>query len=231
MDHLLSILTRKDSNMYTQKAPFGCSFAILGDSYSTFEGWIPEGYEVYYPRPEMVADVLSVEHTWWHLLMTKYNMELLLNEAYSGSTVCTQVREKHPQSASFVERVQMAFSGERTGKQPDYIFLFGGTNDSWLGRRKGRLEFRRWTDRKLRKVIPAYCFVLSRLTKENPNSQIVAIVNTELHPKIREAWLKAGERYGVKNVALQEIDKQNGHPTKLGMEQIARQVEAALLDK
>lgn len=43
-----------------------CTAAILGDSYSTFRGFIPEDRECYYPSPERVDDVLPVEHTWWN---------------------------------------------------------------------------------------------------------------------------------------------------------------------
>ena len=38
-----------------------CTVAILGDSYSTFRGFIPEERECYYPSPERVDDVLVVE--------------------------------------------------------------------------------------------------------------------------------------------------------------------------
>ena len=61
---------------------------ILGDSYSTFEGYIPEGYVAYYrpdgpsylrKKPELEKndnDVFSVEQTWWYNLV-KENGQLL----------------------------------------------------------------------------------------------------------------------------------------------------------
>ena len=45
---------------------------ILGDSYSTFNGYIPDGYITYYSeneRPE--TDVRRVEETWWHSLLSE----------------------------------------------------------------------------------------------------------------------------------------------------------------
>ena len=39
----------------------GYTFSMLGDSYSTFKGFIPEGYSCYYPKPDSVDDVLRVE--------------------------------------------------------------------------------------------------------------------------------------------------------------------------
>ena len=40
----------------------GCSLVLLGDSYTTFAGHIPQGNWVYYPR-EDVPDVTDVEQT------------------------------------------------------------------------------------------------------------------------------------------------------------------------
>lgn len=211
------------------KKLMGKTFAILGDSYSTFRGWLPEENDVYYPWTESVPDVVSVEQTWWHQLMTRNGMVLLLNDSYSGATVCTQVREKHPKSACFAERVDHSFAA--IPGEPEYIFLFGGTNDHWTDRVHGKVKFGRWNEEDLKQAIPAYCYVLNRLKKHYPKAQIFSIINTELHPDISKGWVLAAEHYGAKTVALADIHKQNGHPTALGMAQIADQVEAALLDK
>ena len=152
--------------MNTKKALRGSTFAILGDSYSTFKGWIPEENACYYPNPGMVDDVLAVEHTWWHRLMTRQDMRLLFNDSYSGSTVCTHVRDHHPASASFVWRAEAFFSGLKDKKeQPDYIFVFGGTNDSWIDREPGKLQFADWTPEDLRQVLPAYTIMIIRVVK------------------------------------------------------------------
>lgn len=203
----------------------GCSFGILGDSYSTFQNYIPEGYSCYYPN-EKVDDVLQVEHTWWHRLIQRNGMKLLVNNSYSGATVCTNTREGQPFSSAFTERVKLAFSGD---VELDYIFLFGCTNDSWLARTIGQPKFEGWTEADLRQVLPAYSFVLDYLTKHNPRSKIVAVLNTELHPDIHAGMLEAAEHYGATAVVLENIEKQCGHPSALGMDQIARQIEAVLL--
>ena len=41
--------------------------AVLGDSYSTFEGFIPKGYATWYSptTPAKTTDVNKVEQTWW----------------------------------------------------------------------------------------------------------------------------------------------------------------------
>ena len=201
------------------------TFGILGDSYSTFQGYIPEDYIYYYPAPDRVDDVLQVEDTWWHILMQRNDMQLVRNNSYSGSTVCTHVRENHPKSGSFVARAKDYFSGD---VRMDDIFIFGGTNDSWLDRPAGQLQFDDWKEADLRQVLPAYCYVLDHITKQNPQSKIIAVVNTELHPEIHNGILDAANHYGVTAVVLTDIDKQNGHPSALGMRQIADQIGSAL---
>ena len=209
-----------------QKAPLsGCTFGILGDSYSTFQGHIPEGNACYYPC-EHVDDVLQVEHTWWHRLMQRNDMKLLINDSYSGATVCTNTRDGQPFSSAFTERAKRSFSGD---VKLDYIFLFGCTNDSWLNRSIGQVKYSGWTEEDLFQVLPAYSFVLEHITKHNPQTKVVAVLNTGLHPQIHAGVLAAAEHYGVTAVVLEDIDKQCGHPSALGMDQIAQQIEAVLM--
>lgn len=209
-----------------------CSFSILGDSYSTFKAYIPEGYAAYYPNPEKVPDVLRVEDTWWHQLMQKKGMELLENNSYSGSTVCSFVRPGQKPFAPFVRRIEHALCAVSDGKpQPDYIVLFGATNDSWLERPVGQLQFADWTEADLEQVLPAYCYVLDHMRKENPQSQILCIINTDFAPELHAGMVHAAAHYGAVPVELTEIDKSCGHPTKQGMTQIADQIGAAMFEK
>ena len=60
---------------------------IFGDSYSTFAGFIPNGYAVYYPN-ENQSNVSSVEQTWWHALSKECDLNIVLNNSWSGSTIC-----------------------------------------------------------------------------------------------------------------------------------------------
>ena len=205
----------------------GYTFGILGDSYSTFEEYIPEGNACYYPRPESVDDVLAVEQTWWHILMTRNDMHLLVNDSYSGATVCTQVREGHPKAAAFTERVKRSFSGDT---QPDYIFVFGGTNDNWLERPAGQPQYENWTEEDLEQALPAFCFVLEYLIQKNPQATIVLPINTGFKPELHAGMLEA-THYGAVTVCLADIDKKNGHPSALGMQQIADQIQTALDSK
>lgn len=211
--------------MKCKKPLSGSTFGILGDSYATFRGHVTEGRPCYYPNPEKVTDVLQVEDTWWHQLMRQNDMEMLINDSYSGATVCTTVRDKQPLSSAFTERVKYSFSGE---VQPDYIFVLGGTNDSWLERPIGQVMFCDRSEEDLKQMLPAYCEVLEYMIAHNPQATVVAVLNTDLHPDIHAGILRAAEHYGVIPVALREIDKQNGHPSALGMRQIAEQIRQTL---
>lgn len=58
---------------------------LIGDSISTYEGWIPEGYANYYPQ----GAIDSVEKTYWYLLCSMLNASIQ-NLSYAGSTVTNQ---------------------------------------------------------------------------------------------------------------------------------------------
>ena len=54
------------------------TFSILGDSYSTFKGYLtPENAAIWYPREQGDNDVVNVEETWWRLLASEINALLL----------------------------------------------------------------------------------------------------------------------------------------------------------
>lgn len=201
----------------------GKTFSILGDSYSTFRGFIPSHYSPYYPNPEAVPDVLGVEDTWWYGLGEMTGMTLLVNDSFSGSTVCTQVREEHEPWVAYTHRAETVDFGD-----PDYLLIFGGTNDSWLDREPGEPVYRGRTEAQLRQVLPAFCHVLQTLSRRYPQTRLAAIINTDLDPRIRDGMIAIARELGAAPVVLENIDKVNGHPTALGMTRIARQVAAAL---
>jgi hypothetical protein len=203
----------------------GASFGILGDSYSTFEDHIPEGNRCYYPRPEAVDDVLAVEQTWWHLLMTRNHMQMIVNDSYSGATVCEDLRSGLPAISAYTQRAKRSFSGEI---QPDFVFVFGGTNDNWLDKTIGQVQYGDWTEEDLKRTLPAFCYVLDYLREHNPQATIVVPINTGFKSELHTGMLTAAAHYGAVTICLENIDKKSGHPSALGMQQIADQIEAAL---
>lgn len=94
----------------------GKTISILGDSISTFAGYIPEGNVTYYPS----GTVLSVADTWWYKLYTALGMTLNINNSWSGSRVTTTAGAE---SAGCGDRC------EALGTNPDVIIVWMGIND------------------------------------------------------------------------------------------------------
>lgn len=214
--------------MFESNTLRGSSFSILGDSYSTFEGHIPADYLPFYPRLESVSDVTSFEDTWWYKFANQNQMKLLVNNSFSGSTVCEQVRDGLPLTSAFSVRARECSFSTPEGAAPDYLFVFGCTNDCWLGRSFGDVQFECWSSESLQKVLPAYCYVLHHLTQRYPNTTLVTVANDELNSALKEGMRHASNHYGSIHVTLKDIDKQSGHPTAHGMSQIAMQIQVTI---
>ena len=202
---------------------------ILGDSYSTFKGYIPDGYKTYYPS----ADVTSAEKTWWHILSKELGLSIAENNSWSGSTVSYTGREGDCSStSSFIYRFELlAKSGFLKEREIDTVFVFGATNDSWTDVPLGRMGFDNITREDLYDIRPAICKLALRIREELPSARVVFIVNDELKDEIDATFIAAAEHCDAEVVLLENIDKTTGHPTALGMQQIAAQMKKALLDK
>lgn len=66
--------------------------AVLGDSYSTFEGFIPKGYATWYSptTPPETTDVNKVEQTWWWQVIKEGGYKMGNINSYSGATICNK---------------------------------------------------------------------------------------------------------------------------------------------
>lgn len=195
--------------------------SILGDSYSTFQGYVePNTNLVWYRLPRLPrTDVDSVQQTWWGLLTApQAPYQLGVNNSYSGSTICRTGYEGADYSdRAFITR--MDHLGE-----PDIILVFGGTNDSWAGVPIGDYTYEGWTDEELYSFRPAMSYMLDGLQRLYPDAKVYFILNTELSPEINESVQTVCHHYQVSVIHLRDIDKKSGHPSVKGMEAIARQV-------
>ena len=204
---------------------------VFGDSYSTFEGYVPAGYDVYYSNNvdhlESGPRKMKVDETWWGRLIKKTGDNLLLNDSCSGSTVgytgydgadCSH-------STSFIYRFrQLVRRGFFKETLVDTVFVFGGTNDYWSCAPLGEIKLSGWEEKDLYCVLPAFCCFMSELKAELPKTDIYFIINTEMREEIGECIELAGKHFGVRTVRLHDIDKLEGHPTVKGMSEICDQV-------
>ncbi len=202
---------------------------IIGDSYSTFEGYIPHGYAVYYTRVPQVEgiDVTDVSECWWRLLATDLGFEVVTNDSWSGSTICYTGYSGDCRNSSFITRLNRYIDdGHFEKNEIDTVFVFGGTNDSWADSPIG--DENDESDTALFSVKPAIKFFMKRL-REAFDGRIVVIINTELKEEITECLASEGEKIHAKVVRLSEISKASGHPNTVGMREIYEQVKAAVL--
>lgn len=204
------------------------TFSILGDSYSTYAGWNPEGYAPWYAPEGNAApnDVRCVEDTWWYGLG---DWKLLCNSSYGGSTVCDTGYNGEDSSAySFVTRMKRDFGQDC--EEPDILLIFGGTNDHWAGSPVGDLRFSGWTSEDLKAFAPAFCYMLDYLTQRFPRTRIYNLQNDWIFDPVMCCRITEGcAHYRVKNILLSGIEKQNGHPNRTGMMEIRKQVGQAIL--
>ena len=201
------------------------SVSILGDSYSTFEGFVtPETNEMwYYAQGERGrTDVADVTQTWWHQLRVKKGWKFCINNSYSGSTISyTGYSGNDYSKRSFLTRM------DNLGN-PDIIFIFGGTNDSWAGSPIGEYQYENLAKANLWEFRPAMARMLEWMTKRYIGTEIYFLLNDGLRAEINESVKAICQHYGVRCIELSAIDKMNGHPSVKGMQQIAEQIAKAL---
>ncbi len=80
--YLLLLITLYSSISFAQSLK---SISILGDSYSTFEGYLqPDTNSIwYYVSPRQQTDVTSVKkQTWWHKFIKENNYRLCVNNSF-----------------------------------------------------------------------------------------------------------------------------------------------------
>ncbi len=199
--------------------------AVLGDSYSTFEGSIPKGNAIWYFKrnnPNQ-TDVNRVEQTWWAQLIGRKGWELLMNNSFSGSTICNTGYNKEDYSdRSFTKRM------DNLGGNPDIIFIFGATNDSWAHAPIGEFKYENITKDDLWSFRPAMAYMLDWMTKHYVKSDIYFLLNDGLSKEVTESSKLICQHYGVKCIELKGIHKMAGHPSIKGMQQIADQIEQAM---
>jgi len=200
--------------------------AILGDSYSTFQGYVqPDTNLVWYWQGDCKdrTDVDSVGHTWWSILTAADSpWELGVNNSYSGSTISHRgYRNEDYKDRSFITRM------DKLG-DPDIILVFGATNDSWAGVPVGEYKYQDWTEPDLYTFRPAMARMMDGLKELYPKATLYFLLNTGLRPEINESAEEICRHYGVKLITLEDIDKDHGHPTQKGMRSIATQVAAGI---
>lgn len=198
------------------------SVSILGDSYSTFEGYLtPDTMEIWYfaknPDPKR-TDVTRVSETWWMQVIKRMGWKLERNNSWSGSTISNSgYRDEDYTRRSFTTRLDNLGS-------PDVIFVFGGTNDAWANAPIGDFKYQDWKRADMYCFRPAMAYLMDHLLERYPTADIYVLSNCDIKQDVTESMAQICQHYGVKMIQLENIDKKNGHPTMKGMTEIANQI-------
>ena len=203
--------------------------SVIGDSISTFRGYIPYSYSTYYPRTD--GTFISVADMYWYQLIYKHmtNARLERNIAYSGSCVTNTDSTK---DTYFAKR----FMDQNGVGNADIVIIHGGTND-WrklsadlvtglvIDATKGPTDaqlaplFAAADAATTRSQIEAlndttfceaYIKLIKLIKERNPKVKIVCIIGDYINVGIEQATLKMAAHYdNVKCVNLLAINGYN----------------------
>ena len=223
----------------------GKTVSILGDSISTFAGYIPEAdgknlaHRPRYPQDNLLTDV---NDTWWMKLINALEAKLGVNDSWAGSTV-SNFRDHNEKDfgpdaamASLTRIRNLASNGV-----PDLVLFFGGTNDAGKMIEKGSFDRAHDPDLAASKwgsFADAYSEAILRLRHFYPDAEIVAVspsisggyYDNERLSEFADLAQEICTYYGIKCVDLRrsglkfEMLPDTLHPNAEGMECIYRSV-------
>lgn len=158
----------------TNQRLHGKKLAIVGDSISTYAGWIPEGYATYYPS----GNLNDVYYTWWHKLIDELGLELIRNASWSGSSVSGDSQGTGFAACSDA-RIN-ALEGDN-GETPDIVIVYIGTND-WAG----NVQIGSFTDKDeipsegvIYEISKAYALMLYKIRTKYPFADVYCVTSLE----------------------------------------------------
>ena len=219
--------------------------SILGDSISTYQGisnvgtanTTVEGYSAWY-NGNWQNVLGSSDDTYWGKVISKYNMNLLVNNSCGGNKLTEAGGTGVTAPAGYVRVENLAANtGSLNGMTPDKIFLFMGTND-YIG------------GVAVETFAQAYVTTLEKAAELYPNAQVFVFTlipshyNTDwtlldsYNAKIRELAASYEGVVLVDIAAEGSITTDNywtytydgTHPNKLGISVIANVLEQAILN-
>lgn len=229
------------------------SISILGDSISTFQGYNPEGYHVFFPE---YGEVKELGDTWWQIAARDLELALYVNGSSSGATVAGDSTGTEDPQCACNELRTSALAGPG-GACPDRIIVYLGTNDLLqgvpLGENDGTVAV---TAGVIDTFSDAYTLMLDKLQANYPSARIYCCTLLQVGdygtqtPYVEFAngeQLTAADygevivriagnkglplidlyNCGITIENLQEMTSDGVHPTAAGMRQIAAAVEEA----
>ena len=203
---------------------------IIGDSISTFGGWIPNGYAAYYPNN--ASGILEVEQTYWYRLIYELMPDAVLdrNLAYSATRVAKIGTEDNYDKNDFVTRVdEVGFDN------PDIVVIHGGTNDRRASTANhvplGDYGFDTPIDQLDRTCFrSSYVCMVRKIMEKHPGVKIVCIIgdtlNTAKYQGLADSIRAIAEHYGFAVVSFTyALESADGvHPNTDGAKYMADRI-------
>lgn len=203
---------------------------LIGDSISTFEGWIPEGYVAYYPASS--SEIMDVSQTYWYRLIYDLMPDAVLdrNLAYSATRVAVIGTNDNYDRNDFVTRIdQIGFDN------PDIVIIHGGTNDRRASTPNhvplGEYGFDLPIDQLDRTCFrSAYVCMVRKIMERHPGVKIVCIIgdtlNTEKYQGLADSIRTIAEHYGFSTVSFTyALESADGvHPNASGAQYMADRI-------
>lgn len=233
----------------------GKVISIMGDSISTFAGYIPEAdgfnlpHAVRYPQNNLLMDVNS---TWWKMLLDETGAKLGINDSWSGSCVSSAGKCKGsvmPEESAMTSLTRIQNLG--ANGTPDIILFYGGTNDvrqniklvkfDGSSRYTLNLNKTKWTT-----FSEAYAQAILRIQHFYPDAELVMILPAYSNGSYSDANLdkynyimKTICKYlhvsyidlrecGITSENVSEMLGDRVHPNKKGMKLIKEYVKSKL---
>lgn len=162
-----------------------CRISLIGDSISTFKGYIPSNYQTYYPQ----GKIDSVSKTYWYIVCKTLGASIQ-NLSYSGSTVTTL----NYKDFNFYKRALLV------DKSASLIIVALGVNDIGMEDNLGDFDYNKDISEYDESIFTeAYIKGLRTLISNHPTADICLIRMSRANEMIgrAQAIKTIAEHYGV----------------------------------
>lgn len=195
----------------------GLKFSILGDSISTFDGYIPTDYNIFYPGN---GDISSVEKTWWWQVMDATGMELNANASSSNTTITGDSLDTTGSAPGCSTKRMIDLTPGDDGPAPDILIVFMGTNDFMRSVQLGTFtEPSPQDEGVVNDFCDAYELMIQKLNALYPNAEIYFCTLLETnagdvdeYPQSYPATNKNGNTIGDFNAEIATIASAYSYP-------------------
>ena len=207
----------QSSQNQTPRDLSGLKLSILGDSISTFDGYIPTDYNIFYPGS---GDISTVEKTWWWQVMNATGMELNANASSSNTPITGDSLDTTGSAPGCSTKRMIDLTPGDDGPAPDILIVFMGTNDFLRSVELGTFtEPSPQDEGVVNNFCDAYELMIQKLNALYPNAEIYFCTLLETnagdvdeYPQSYPATNKNGNTIGDFNAEIATIASAYSYP-------------------